>query len=62
MATSNFIRHFNFTVGQLTYNTRGLTDIEDILKEYEFTDEDIEIKDEFELVYENINTTKEGNV
>lgn len=62
MATSNFIRHFNFTVGQLNYNTRGLTDIEDILKEYEFTEEDIEIKDEFELVYENINTTEEGNV
>lgn len=60
MATSNLIRHFDFTMGQLTYNTRGLTDIEDILKEYNFTDKDIEIKDEFELVYEDI-TTKESN-
>lgn len=61
MATSNLIRHFEFTMGELIYNTRGLTDIEDILKEYNFTDQDIEIKDEFELVYENL-IVEESNI
>lgn len=54
MSTSNLIRHFNFIEGHLNYNTRGLTDIVDILEEYGFTDEDIEVKDEFDLAYEQM--------
>lgn len=50
ISASNLIRHFNFIEGHLNYNTRGLTDIVDILEEYGFTDEDIEVIDEFELV------------
>ena len=54
MSASNLIRHFSFIEGHLTYNTRGLTDIVDILEEYGFTDEDIEVKDEFDLAYEQM--------
>ena len=62
MSTLNLIRHFSFIEGHLTYNTRGLTDIVDILEEYGFTDKDIEVKDEFELAYESINTAEEDVV
>ena len=54
MATKNYIRSFSFHEGYLTYNTRGLTDITTILKEAGFVDEEIEIKDEFELAYETM--------
>lgn len=54
ITTLNFIRHFTFSNGYLRYNTRGLTDIGDILEEYQFTDDDIEIKDEFQLYYEDM--------
>ena len=53
MASKNKIRNFSFHEGYLTYNTRGLTDIATILKEAGFVDEEIEVKDEFELAYEN---------
>ena len=46
------IRHFDFCEGYLSYNTRGLIDISDILNAYDFNDSEIEIKDEFDLVYE----------
>ena len=48
------IRWFDFSEGHLSYNTRGLIDITDILNAYDFNDKEdkIEIKDEFELVYE----------
>ena len=46
------IRSFDFYKGFLKYNTRGLIDITDILVKYGFTDEEIEVKDEFELFYE----------
>jgi hypothetical protein len=52
MVNKNKIRNFVFHQGYLHYNTRGLTDIISILNEYEFTDEEVEIKDEFDLVYE----------
>ena len=54
ITTLNFIRYFTFSNGYLRYNTRGLTDIGDILEEYQFTDDDIEIKDEFQLYYEDM--------
>lgn len=46
------IRYFNFCEGQLKYNTRGLVDIINILQKYGLTDEDIIIKDEFEMLAE----------
>ena len=52
MATKNKIRSFNFNEGYLTYNTRGLTDISNILESIGFTDEEIEVKSEFDLAYE----------
>ena len=51
------IRHFAFSEGHLHYNTRGIVDISNILNTYGFDDSEISIKDEFELVYENL----EGN-
>lgn len=53
IAPKNRIRNFHFVEGELNYNTRGLTDITDVLNAYGFIDEEIEIKDEFELVYES---------
>ena len=52
MVDKNKIRHFDFVTGHVSYNTRGLTDIQHILDTYGITDEEIEIKDEFELAYE----------
>lgn len=60
MASKNKIRSFNFHEGYLTYNTRGLTDITTILNEAGFVDEEIEVKDEFDLAYENSMTPKKG--
>lgn len=59
MAKKNLIRHFDFCQGYLKYNTRGLTDITEILERYGFTDEEIEVKDEFQLLYETMEA--EGN-
>lgn len=52
IATKNKVRSFNFNEGHLSYNTRGLTDISSILENNGFIDEEIEVKDEFELAYE----------
>ena len=52
MTTKNQIRNFCFIEGHLTYNTRGLTDISEILNEAGFTDEEIEVKDEFDFIRE----------
>ena len=60
MASKNKIRSFNFHEGYLTYNTRGLTDITTILNEAGFVDEEIEVKDEFDLAYENSMIPKKG--
>jgi hypothetical protein len=46
------VRSFEFNEGFLKFNTRGLIDITDILVNYGFNDEEIEVKDEFELFYE----------
>lgn len=54
MATKNKIRSFNFHEGYLTYNTRGLTDITNILESVGFTDEEVEVKSEFDLAYEDL--------
>lgn len=50
MVLKNYVRSFSFHEGYLTYNTRGLTDINKILNEAGFTDEEIEVKDEFQLI------------
>lgn len=60
MASKNYIRNFSFHEGYLFYNTRGLTDITSILNEAGFVDEEIEIKDEFDLAYENSMTPDES--
>ncbi len=54
------VRHFSFSEGNLNYNTRGLVDVTEILEAYGFNDEEdkIEIKDEFELVYESLEEEK----
>ena len=48
------IRHFDFSEGHLSYNTRGLIDISEILNTYDFNNDEVTIKDEFDLVYEGI--------
>ena len=60
MATKNKIRSFDFCRGYLTYNTRGLTDISEILNEANFTEEEVEVKDEFTYFYENMMTPDEA--
>ena len=56
IAPKQRVRWFEFSEGYLNYNTRGLIDITKILEAYGFNDEEdkIEVKDEFELAYENI--------
>ena len=48
------IRRFDFHPGYLFYNTNGLSDISDILNEYDFNDEEIEVKDLYDLAYEQM--------
>jgi hypothetical protein len=52
VATKNKIRSFSFNDGYLTYNTRGLADISEILDKAGFIDEEIEVKNEFDLISE----------
>lgn len=56
IAPKQLVRSFHFCQGVLRYNTRGLEDISEILVAHGFNDEEdkIEIKDEFELVYDDI--------
>ena len=49
------VRWFDFSEGGLIkYNTRGLTDIGEILEKYEITDEEVEVEDEFERFYNTL--------
>ena len=60
MATKNIIRAFTYHEGYLYYNTRSLTDISPILERAGFIDSEIDVKDEFDLVYgDNFNTKDE---
>lgn len=54
MVNKNQIRNFVFHEGYLHYNTRGLADIASILNDYDFIDEEIKVKDEFQLAYEHM--------
>ena len=53
-ATSCEVKHFSFCEGCISYNTRDLIDIRDILEEYNIDEEEIDVIDEFELVEENV--------
>ena len=53
-ATSCKVRHFSFCEGCITYNTRSLIDIRDIIKEYGIDEEEVNVVDEFELVEEGV--------
>ena len=52
-STSCRVRHFSFCEGCISYNTRGLIDIRDIIKEYGIDEEEVDVVDEFELVEED---------
>ena len=60
IAPKQRVRHFSFSEGHLNYNTRGLVDVTEVLEAYGFNDDEdkIEIKDEFELVYESLEDNK----
>ena len=62
ISEKNLIRFFNFDEGYLYYNSRGLTDITKILEKYGFCDEEIEVKDEFALLYENMDKIISPNI
>ena len=63
ISEKNRVRSFDFIeAGVVRYNTRGLTDITEILNKYDFTDEEIEVKDEFTYAYENMMTPDEAVV
>lgn len=44
------VRYFDYDENQLKYNTRGLIDITTILEKYGFTNEEVEVKSEFDYV------------
>lgn len=52
--TSCKVRHFSFCEGCISYNTRGLIDIHDIIEEYGINEEEVDVVDEFELVEEGV--------
>ena len=54
MASEREIRRFDFNPGYLFYNTNGLSDISDILIEYDLNNEEIEVKDLYDLAYEQM--------
>lgn len=60
LSSSNLIRAFEYSgSGYLHFSSRGInTQIGKILEKYDFTGEEVEVKDEFELVEEkdNLNT------
>ena len=62
IAPKQMIRYFNFHEGYLSYNTRGLENITDILETYGFNDgeDKIEVKDEFDYAYDNMTTPEES--
>lgn len=53
-ATSCKVRHFSFCEGCISYNTRSLIDIRDIIEEYGIDEEEVDVVDEFELVEEGV--------
>lgn len=52
-STSCRVRNFSFCEGCISYNTRGLIDIRDIIKEYGIDEEEVDVVDEFERVEED---------
>ena len=60
LAEERKIRYFDYDENQLKFNTRGLVDIQDILNRYNIKEEEMEVKDEFELVYETSESLKKG--
>lgn len=55
LAEERKVRYFNYNENQLKFNTHGLVDIQDVLDKHNIKEEEMKVKDEFELVYENIN-------
>lgn len=52
--TNNLLRKFYFHEGCLSYTSRGLTNISKILEKYGFEEQEIEVKDEFDMIYKNM--------
>ncbi len=52
LSSSNLIRTFRYNVGgYLHFNSRGVSEkIVKILEKYGFTDEEVEVKDEFDYI------------
>lgn len=50
----NLIRNFSFYNGHMFSYTRGCPDIADILTEYNFTNEEVKIEDEFERFWNSL--------
>ena len=48
------IRYFDFAEGLIKYNTRGLSDIDAILKKYNIPDSSFEAEDEFTRFWNSI--------
>lgn len=55
LAEERKVRYFNYNENQLKFNTHGLVDIQNVLDKHNIKEEEMKVKDEFELVYENIN-------
>jgi hypothetical protein len=55
LAASCLVRHFEYLGdGYISYNTRGLIDIDLILQEYGIDYDELEIEDEFERFYNSL--------
>jgi len=53
IVAEGLVRSFSFHDGYISYCTRGLADITSTLVDYDITNEEIDVKDEFDLLYES---------
>ena len=54
IVAEGLVRSFSFHDGYISYCTRGLADITSTLVDYDITNDEVEIKDEFDLSYKSL--------
>lgn len=50
----NKITHFEFSEGHIFMYSRGVPDIADVLEKYNITDDELSLKSEFEVFWDNL--------
>lgn len=53
LTSQNLVRGFSYSGNEIKYDIRGYCEIDDLIKKYNINEDNISIKDEFDLVYES---------